>query len=122
MTHHLAVGQAGEDLAAAFLERLGYRVLDRNYRFERAELDIVCFAPDFAEVVFVEVKTRSDTRFAPPEAAVTPEKQANLFRVAEAYLYERKLQTMPARFDVIAISLANPQDPDILHLKDAIRF
>ena len=107
MTPH-ELGRRGEDLAASFLEGLGYRVLERQYRFERAEVDLVCFAPwpggDGGEIVFVEVKARRGTRFGEPEESVTEAKKRSIMKAAEAYLYERKLEGSPARFDVVAIA------------------
>ncbi len=119
-----AIGTRGEELAAAYLERQGYRILARQYRFERAEIDLVCFDPaprpeDGGEIVFVEVKTRRGLDFGQPEDAVTPEKQRHLIRAAHAYLYEHHLQRARCRFDVIAVVLRNSQEPEIRHFKDA---
>ena len=117
-----ATGDRGEALAATFLEGLGYRIFDRNYRFERAEVDLVAFEPwpqnDGGDLVFVEVKTRTSERFGTGEAAVTPAKQALLRKAAEAYLYERKLDGVPARFDVVVVDLSGPE-PEIVHHKYA---
>jgi len=113
------VGDRGEDLAATFLEDAGYRVLERNYRFERNEVDLVCYDPDAGgEIVFVEVKTRTGSGFGPPEASVTEEKQASLIEVSRAYLHERNLQGAPARFDVVGILLSGP-DAQIDHYENA---
>lgn len=118
------IGDRGEALAADFLEDQGYRVLDRNYRFERAEVDLVCFEPaprdeDGGELVFVEVKTRSGTGFGRPEEAVTPEKQHHIVRATQAYLYERRLEGSPLRFDVVSVLLRPGQRPQIEHFKNA---
>lgn len=111
-------GDRGEALAADFLEGLGYRILERNYRFQRAEVDLVAFAPwpddDGGDLVFVEVKTRTGEAFGTGEAAVTPAKQLNLRRAAEAFLYERKLDGAPARFDVVVVNLGHGA-PEIAH-------
>ncbi len=118
------IGIQGEDLAAAYLEQQGYRILARQYRFERAEVDLVCFEPaprpeEGGEIVFVEVKTRRGLGFGRPEEAVTPEKQRHLIRAAQAYLYEHHLQRARCRFDVIAIVLQDQGPPEIRHFKDA---
>ncbi|MDA0873757.1 MAG: YraN family protein [Bacteroidetes bacterium] len=102
-------GQAGEDLAAAWLEKQGYMILERNYRFMQAEVDLVAFLParDYergGDLVFVEVKWRRKGTFAPPEAAVGRDKQRNLLMAAEAFLHERKLEGTPCRFDIVAIT------------------
>ena len=107
MTPH-DLGRQGENLAAIFLEGLGYQVLERQYRFERAEVDLVCFAPwpdgEGGEIVFVEVKARRGARYGEPEEAVTDAKKRSIMKAAEAYLYERKLDGAPARYDVVAIA------------------
>jgi putative endonuclease len=117
------IGDRGEALAAAFLEGQGYVILERQYRFERAEVDLVCFqpAPQYeqgGELVFVEVKTRTGLGYGRPEEAVTEAKKRNLIRVAEAYLYERRLTGSPARFDVVSIFLQGDEHR-VEHFKDA---
>ena len=77
------IGDRGEQLAAAYLEAQGYIILARQYRFMKAEVDLVCFEPaaryeDGGELVFVEVKTRSGTGFGRPEEAVTEAKKRNM--------------------------------------------
>lgn len=119
---NVELGNRGEDLAASFLERHGYVILDRNYRFERAEVDLVGFEPAAdgkgGEVVFVEVKTRRGVAYGRPEAAVTADKQHQIAKAAEAFLYERRLEGAPCRFDVIAILLRG-EEPEIEHFRDA---
>ena len=117
-------GDRGEDLAAAYLEAKGYTILARNYRFERAEVDLVCFQPadDYAqggELVFAEVKTRSGLGYGRPEEAVTDEKKRHLIRAARAYLYEHKLEGSPCRFDVISILLHRAAKPEVEHFENA---
>jgi len=119
MTTTNDIGDRGEDLAASFLEENGYRVLERNYRFERNEVDLVCLDPDQGgEIVFVEVKTRTGQGYGPPEASVTEEKKAALVEVSRAYLHERQLEGAPARFDVIGILLLD-DEPAIKHYENA---
>lgn len=119
MTTTNDIGDRGEELAASFLEEAGLRVLERNYRFERNEVDIICLDPkNGGEVVFVEVKTRTGTGYGPPEASVTDEKQEALIEVSRAYLHERKLEGAPARFDVVTILLGD-DDPHIEYYQNA---
>jgi len=118
-----SLGTKGEDIAAEYLQEQGIIVLERNYRFERAEVDLVCFEPaqiyeQGGELVFVEVKTRTGTGFGRPEEAVTPEKQRNVIKAAKAFLYERHLEGSPCRFDVVSILLQNGR-PEIEHFKSA---
>lgn len=117
------VGQGGEDLAARYLQDKGYRILERNYRFQRAEVDLVCFQPaknytDGGELVFVEVKTRSSHTYGVPETAVDISKQKNLRKAALAYLYEHRMEGAYCRFDVLAISRTSSQ-VDIHHIENA---
>ncbi|MEM1041453.1 MAG: YraN family protein [Bacteroidota bacterium] len=116
-------GDLGEDLAADFLEAKGYRVIERNYRFNREEVDLVCFQPyeDYTqggELVFVEVKARRGLGYGRPEESVTRDKQKAIMRVAEAYLHETKLEGALVRFDVIAV-LFGPGGPEIEHFENA---
>lgn len=117
------LGATGEDIAAQYLEELGYFVLERNYRFEKAEVDIICFEPaevyeQGGELVFIEVKTRKGIGYGMPEESVTTEKQRNIIKAARAFLYERQLEGSPCRFDVISI-LFQKGEPTIEHFKNA---
>lgn len=111
------IGNEGEEIAAAYLESKGYTIVDRNYFFERAEVDIVAF--DESCIVFVEVKKRANTAFGQPEDFITEDKIANLYKAAEAWIYERKMDTAPARFDVIAIVQQDNEAPEIRHFENA---
>src|SRR5690554_6584745 len=95
------IGDNGEDVAAAYLEAKGWLIFDRNYRFEKAELDIL--ATDRNYIIFVEVKIRSNTYFGMPEEHVSAAKEKNIRKAAEAWIYERKMETAVCRFDVISI-------------------
>ncbi|RMG22761.1 MAG: YraN family protein [Bacteroidetes bacterium] len=116
------LGKKGEELAAGFLEAKGYNILDRNYRFKRAEVDLVALRLEPAELVFVEVKARSDTAFTYPEEAVDQAKRQAMFRAADSYIYEKKMMGIPVRFDIIAIGFDNPDHPLIHHIEDAFRM
>ncbi|MEX0994499.1 MAG: YraN family protein [Balneolaceae bacterium] len=112
-------GSEAENLAAAYLEAKGWTILDQNYFFEHAEVDIVAYDQQF--IVFVEVKARSNTFFGRPEEAITPEKEKNIYKAAEAWIYERKMEGALVRFDVIAIIQKKDAGPDITHFEDAFR-
>jgi len=98
-----ARGNEGEDLAAEFLEEQGFRVLKRNYRFERGEIDLVCEERD--ELVFVEVKTRTSSLFGDPEDAVTEAKQRQIRAAADGWCFENEINDRFCRFDVVAVEL-----------------
>jgi putative endonuclease len=120
------LGRWGEDRAAAHLEAGGHNILDRNYRFERAEIDLVCFEPTpdnkGGEIVFVEVKTRRGSDWGTPEESVTPAQKRNIMRAAEAFLYERKLDGSPTRFDVIAIERGPGDAFELRHHRHAFGY
>lgn len=112
--HNKQFGQAGEDIAAAFLAKKGYRILTRNYRFGRVEIDAICSYKE--EIIFVEVKTRTSDMMAYPEQAVGKSKQRNIRLAAENYLEENQL-TFPVRFDIIAVVKGDKFE--IEHIEDA---
>jgi putative endonuclease len=109
-------GKAGEDLAASFLEQKGFKIIKRNYRFERGEIDLIAEEGD--ELVFIEVKARRSTAYGTPEDAVTEEKQEQVHTVAEGYLFEHDIDNRPCRFDVVAIEFKNDK-ADIRHIRNA---
>ncbi len=111
------IGDAGEELAAAYLESKGYTIVERNYFFKRAEIDIVAF--DESCIVFVEVKIRSSNKYGEPEEYVDGEKIKNIYKAAEAWLYERKMDGAPVRFDVVSILQIDNNAPDIRHFENA---
>jgi len=101
--HHL--GRVGEQLAAEHLERLGYDIVDRNYRTRHGELDLICF--DGATLVFCEVKTRRASRSASPWDNLRPEKRAQVRRMSAAWLAEKpgRPYAEELRFDAIGVLL-----------------
>ena len=102
MAKHNEIGQRGEQLAADYLIQKGYTVLDRNWRYGRAEMDII--AKDGATLVLAEVKTRSDDHFERPESAVDEKKRRLLARAAVAYMREIGHE-WAIRFDILAVIL-----------------
>lgn len=121
--YRTSFGKQGEDLAAEYLESKGYRILERNYRFQREEVDLICFQPyeryhEGGEIVVVEVKTRRGLGFGYPEESVTREKQEAIFRVTEAYLHETRLEGSLVRFDIIGI-IWNNEKPEVDHIENA---
>lgn len=95
------LGQRGEDLAVHYLQRLGYVVLERNYRSVDGEVDII--ACDNDRLAFVEVRTRRGTAFGSPEESVTPRKQMRLAIVARQYLQEKGYLDVDWGIDVVAV-------------------
>lgn len=96
-----ALGVWGEELAARSLESDGWRVLERNYRLGRHEVDVI--AVRLGILAFVEVKTRSTDTFGPPEEAVTHRKRREIEKVARDFLSRHRPGDVSVRFDVVAI-------------------
>lgn len=112
--HNHQFGQLGEDIAASYLVKKGYKIHQRNYRFGRVELDIITEYK--GEIVFVEVKTRTSDMMAYPEQAVGKAKQRNMRLAAENFLEENQI-TLPARFDIVAV--VKGEKFEIEHIEDA---
>ncbi|BDZ63213.1 YraN family protein [Agromyces mangrovi Wang et al. 2018] len=110
------VGARGETIAAAYLEELGYEVVDRNWRHgRRGEIDLV--ARDGDETVFVEVKTRSGTAFGHPLEAVTAEKLARLRMLAGAWCRSARVVSSSIRIDAVSVLLPPGRAVDIEHVR-----
>ncbi len=111
------LGKYGEDLAKNILLEKGYRIIERNYRYGHGEIDIIC--KDGEYLVFVEVKTKSNLEYGEPEYMVTYNKQKQVRKIAEAYLYENEITDTDCRFDVIGILVKNNEPPTINHIENA---
>ncbi len=97
----LALGAAGEDLAAAWYGQRGYQVVARNWRCKQGELDLILRKGP--TVVFCEVKSRSSLAFGSPFEAVTAEKRRRLRRLAAAWLDASEVGAAQIRFDVVGV-------------------
>lgn len=99
------LGNRGEVLAAKFLRRQGYRILERNFRLRSGEIDIV--AKDGDQIVFVEVKTRASDNQEFLRTSVNRGKEKRLLKTASYYLEKQKYQGLVSRFDVVFIVASN---------------
>lgn len=109
------IGSFGESQAINYLKKSGYVILEKNYRSNRNEIDIIC--EKRGVVVFVEVKKRLGNEYGTPIEAIGPDKVKKIMRVAEAYLCERGLLgKCNMRFDVIGI-----QGDKLEHIEDVFR-
>lgn len=101
-----SVGQEQEQTAAEYLEKSGYKIVNRNYRCRLGEIDIIAYHKGY--LVFIEVKYRKDNRSGSPEEAVNSKKQRQISKVAAWYLAERRISLdTPCRFDVVAVTPEN---------------
>lgn len=115
MSDKIQIGRDGENLAAAFLARKGWEIVARNYRYKKAEIDLIIRRDDWT--IFVEVKTRSSALYGQPEEFVDEFKARKIFEAAEEYIFSTNWLGH-VRFDVLSITLSNP--PEIVHFEDAI--
>lgn len=95
------MGRAGEAVARRELERLGYVILETNFRTRDGEIDLV--AREAGQYVFVEVKTRRDRSYGPPEESITESKQTRLVSVAQAFLEQQGVADADWRIDVVVV-------------------
>ena len=111
-------GNIGEEIAAAYLKKNGYRILDRNFSCRFGEIDLI--ADDCGTLVFVEVKLRKNDRFAEAREFVDRNKQKKILQAARYYLMKTGTEC-PMRFDVTEIYLDPEKDrvPEIRHIPDA---
>lgn len=111
------IGKIGENKATEYLEKLGYKIIERNFVAKQGEIDII--AKDKQELVFIEVKTRTNTLYGKPVEAVNEPKQKHLINTAKYYLYSKHLENEFVRFDVIEVYLKN-NSIKINHIKQII--
>ena len=112
-SHNL--GQKGEDLAADHLEKSGYKILFRNWKWGRHEIDIIAENKDF--IIFVEVKTRNDDFQMHPVTAVTRDKQRSIIQAANGYLQKYGIDK-EGRFDIITV-IKSADSYEIDHIEAA---
>lgn len=113
MNRRQTFGKAGEDLAARYLKKKGYKVLEQNYTCPLGEIDII--ARDNKTIVFVEVKTRRSISYGSARLAITPHKQRKISMTALYYLKFNRQMDQDARFDVITVqSTRGKQEIDLI--------
>ena len=113
------LGRRGEDEAAAYLRQQGYRIVARRARVLRGDIDIV--AVDGRTVVFVEVRSRSDTSHGHPAETVGYRKQRRIAELATAYIRRHRLQDCHVRIDVVTVPFAAEagSSPVVEHFRNA---
>lgn len=114
------LGILGERLAARYLERLGYEVVDRNYRFGRREIDLIVRRGDV--VAFVEVKTRAGDGYGHPLEAITALKRREVERVAIRWQYRNGQPSQQFRFDAVGVLIRRGGAPVVEHIPNAWRL
>jgi putative endonuclease len=115
MASHNDLGKKGEDIAAEYLLGQGHDIIIRNYRYQKAEVDIISRYQ--AMIIFTEVKTRSTSKFGYPEESISTKKKELLREAMDFYLTENNIKE-ESRFDIISIVI-DKGAPDIHHIEDA---
>ena len=115
----LLLGKEGERVAERYLQKKGYKLVERNYRCAAGELDLIVL--DRRVVVFVEVKTRTGHGFGSPLEAVEFRKQRKMIQAAQFFLAEKRLEQRDARFDVVGVSWPG-REPVVEHVENAFEL
>lgn len=116
MAKHLDLGRRGELMAKTHLEKEGYEILDENWTFGKAEIDLIAYKDRM--IIFTEVKTRTGNYFGEPEDFVDTRKQKLLAEAAEEYIYLMNHQG-EVRFDIVAILFSSETSYRLNHIPDA---
>ena len=115
VAEHTLLGRWGEEQAAAYLRGKGYAIIEHDWQSKHRDIDLI--ALHNGTTVFVEVKTRRDTRYTTPEQAVDWRKRLHLRRAINHYLHYRKINS-PTRFDIISVVGVPGNTPVIKHIED----
>ena len=111
------LGDKGEEIAENYLNRNGYRVLEKNYNCKFGEIDLIVKKKDV--ITFVEVKTRSNRNYGSPIDAMTPYKIKHMIRSVQCYIAKYHLEGTEVSLDVIEVEMINGQW-EINHIENAI--
>lgn len=115
------IWKLGENVACEFLKENGYVLIERNFRCRQGEIDIILKDTVKGDLVFVEVKTRTNSLYGHPVEAVNNYKQKHIYNSAKYYIYKNRINDIPIRFDVIEIFIKNNKF-SMNHIKQAIDF
>ena len=116
MAVHLELGRKGESLAKTHLENAGYEILDENWTYGKAEVDLIAYKDKV--IIFAEVKTRTGNGFGEPEDFVDERKQKLLVSAADEYIYLMEHKG-DVRFDIISILFDKKANYTLKHIEDA---
>lgn len=115
MANNITKGIIGENKAVEYLVLKGYRVMDRNYRSKIGEIDIIATKDNI--LIFIEVKTRTSTKYGYPYEAVNWKKQDKIIKTSLVYIKQRKLLNYQMRYDIIEVYLS--EKSRINHIENA---
>lgn len=98
------IGNLGEELATNYLKQNNYNIVKRNFKCRQGEIDIIAKDIKSKELVFIEVKTRTNYNYGCPSDAVDENKKKHIYKCTEYYVYKNNIYNIPIRFDVIEIN------------------
>lgn len=114
-----ALGTLGEKIAANYLSKYGYKIIESNYRCRFGEVDIVAYKND--TYVFIEVKTRKNLSFGRPVEAINGKKKMHLIKIGQYYMQISNLKNCDFRFDAIEVMMYPREIPKINHIKNIMQ-
>jgi len=115
------IGVLGESIAEEYLTKMGYIVLDKNFRSKFGEIDII--GKDGNYIAFIEVKSRYGSIYGSPAEAVTLKKQSRIYRTAQLYVLKKRIFKFNFRFDIIEVIFnTNDNDYSVRLIKDAFQI
>lgn len=117
-TDRKILGALGERLAVAHLKKMGYKILEVNYRCKLGEVDIIAYGDN--TYIFIEVKTRTGILFGRPIEAINHKKQDHMVRVALSYIKAKGLAQCNYRFDAVEVLFEGKKLSEIQHIKNII--
>lgn len=107
MYNNYEIGMLGETIAKKYLINNNYIVLEKNFRIKQGEIDLIAIDKNRKELVFTEVKTRTNLKFGKPIEAVNNKKIKNIIKTSKNYIYKKRYENMNIRYDIIEIYLIN---------------
>ena len=113
------IGQWGENLACEYLKKNNYKIIDRNFLCKKGEIDIIVKDINKKELVFIEVKTRSNFKYGNPADSVDKNKQQHMKLAIKYYLYKNHIKNLAIRIDIIEIYLQK-EGAKINHIKQVL--
>lgn len=113
------IGKWGENLACKYLEDNNYNLIERNFLCRQGEIDIIAKDNAKQELVFIEVKTRSNFKYGNPSEAVNKEKLKHIKQTVKYYIYRNSINNIAIRFDIIEVYIQE-QNCKINHIKQIL--
>ena len=113
------IGKTGENIACKYLEKNNYKIIEKNFLCRQGEIDIIAIDNIKKEIVFIEVKTRTNTKYGMPIDAVDKNKQKHIKQTIKYYNYKNNIKNIPIRIDIIEIYMQKEKFK-INHIKQVI--